>query len=293
MPCYYPLQAYRTDSGAIAFAERGAVSATLQLPCGRCIGCRLERSRQWAVRCTHEAQMHDHNHFVTLTYERLPPRGSLDYRDFQLFMKRLRKSRGKVRFFACGEYGSRLDRPHFHALLFGLDLPDLRLWSDAGKHPLYTSVALDSLWSHGKCFIGAVTFESAAYVARYVIDKITGDMADEHYRRVDPATGEEYHLTPEMCAMSRRPGIGATWYEKYTRDVHPAGELVARGVQQKAPRFYDALYRRDGGDDGYMQLVRADRAAQIRALNGPETTETLRVSEEVAAARQRFYSKRS
>src|SRR3954449_8205389 len=118
MPCYCPQSAYRTSSGGVTFCRSGSLSGEkFSLPCGQCIGCRLERSRQWAMRCVHENKMHPRSSFVTLTYDdkNIPPAGSLSKRDFQLFMKRLRKSQSNpLRFFACGEYGETTHRPHYH-----------------------------------------------------------------------------------------------------------------------------------------------------------------------------------
>jgi len=93
MACFHPLQAYQLDTGEIQFHDSGR-GHPLELPCGQCIGCRLERSRQWAIRCVHEASMHENNCFITLTYapEYLPPDGGLIKSDFQKFIKRLRKS---------------------------------------------------------------------------------------------------------------------------------------------------------------------------------------------------------
>ena len=121
MACFHPLRAWRTEDGKIVFKEYADTVATLQLPCGRCVGCRLEHSRQWSVRIMHEASMHAPSSFVTLTYEesKLPAGGALVYEDFQLFMKRVRKKFGPTRFFMCGEYGDENRRPHFHAGLFG------------------------------------------------------------------------------------------------------------------------------------------------------------------------------
>ena len=125
MPCYHPWLAYQCLDGSVVSVERkgkGAVVRTLTLPCGQCVGCRLERSRQWAIRCMHEAQLHERNSFVTLTYKGDVPDEGLRYRDFQLFMKRLRKyaSGQQIRFYMCGEYGDEKGRPHFHACLFGV-----------------------------------------------------------------------------------------------------------------------------------------------------------------------------
>ena len=141
MACYKPLRAWQCANGDVVFAELGRFDITrqLDLPCGQCVGCRLERSRQWAMRCLHEAKMHDRNCFVTLTYnnDNVPADRSLNYRDFQLFMKRLRfHFRGvPIRFYMCGEYGEDFGRPHFHACLFGLDFPDKTRIS-GGEFPL-------------------------------------------------------------------------------------------------------------------------------------------------------------
>lgn len=182
--CVCPLSAWQTESGAIVFAERGNIRRSLTLPCGQCIECRLERSRQWGVRIMHEASLHDANSFVTLTYndENLPHDGGLVYRHFQLFMHRLRKRvPSKIRFFMCGEYGENFGRPHFHACIFGLDFVDKTLWQVRNGVKLYRSKKLESLWEFGYSSIGTVTFESAAYVARYIMKKVTGDAAETHY----------------------------------------------------------------------------------------------------------------
>jgi hypothetical protein len=128
MACTRPLNAYQMPSGKIFFTpSRGA--KFIQLPCGQCIGCRLAHSRDWATRCVHEAHMHDHNCFITLTYspENLPEGGTLVRKHFTDFMKRLRKALAvddiSIRFFGCGEYGSKLERPHYHAIIFGYDFP--------------------------------------------------------------------------------------------------------------------------------------------------------------------------
>lgn len=192
MPCYSPLDAWRPDpstgSKKLIFVYHPARCAgptpDLQVPCGQCVGCRLERSRQWAVRCVHEASLYTDNCFVTLTYndDFLPEDRSLHYRHFQLFMKRLRKRHGDgVRFYMCGEYGEKQGRPHYHACLFNFRFSDMRLWQERNGVKLYRSAELERLWPFGFCSVGEVTFESAAYVARYIMKKVTGDAAESHY----------------------------------------------------------------------------------------------------------------
>lgn len=234
----------------------------MEVRCGQCIGCRLERSRQWAVRIMHEAQMHRENSFLTLTYadEHLPEHGSLDRRAFPLFMKRLRKefSDSKIRYFHCGEYGENLGRPHYHAAIFGTGFPDCVQWTVRGDYPTFRSRTLRRLWPYGFHEIGSLTFESAQYVARYILEKVTGDAAQEHYERVDEATGEVVQLEPEYVTMSLRPGIGATWFEAYKSDVFPADEVVSNGVARKPPRYYMTLLERSDPEMA-KQVKRARR----------------------------------
>lgn len=145
----------------------------MTVSCGQCIGCRLERSRQWAVRCMHEKQMHDDACFITLTYDddNLPFGETLVLSDWQKFMKRLVKKNGPIRFYHCGEYGDDTNRPHYHAILFGYRPDDPELFSTSGETKLYASPSLRNTWGMGHCTFGDATFETAAYVARYITKK--------------------------------------------------------------------------------------------------------------------------
>lgn len=270
MPCYYPITAWpslyvnkKTGKRSMVFNRKeGLPHGETQLPCGRCIGCRLEKARQWAIRCIHEASTHDQNCFVTLTYapEHLPDDGSLHVEHFQKFMKRLRKFldsseckkkfpqlyQKKIRFFHCGEYGENLGRPHYHAILFGIDFPDKWFWrkSDSG-HDIYRSDTLEKLWPFGFSEIGSVTFESAGYVARYVLKKRNGDQANHWYNEIDYSTGEIIkEKKPEYTTMSRRPGIGRGWFEKYGQEKFAYDFIIANGVKQKIPRYYDSIFEK-------------------------------------------------
>lgn len=248
MPCYHPIDAWRSAKG-VTFVDT-IDSTKIKLPCGRCIGCRLERSRQWAMRLVHENRFHDRSSFITLTYapEHMPPGGSLRLEDFQDFMKRLRKWKGEpkaIRFFHAGEYGEKLGRPHYHAIIFGEDfrenpVPLSFVRSDRGDWT-WQSQDLQRLWPFGINQVGDVTFESCAYVARYITKKISGAAAPAHYERVCSKTGEIFSVKPEYATMSRRPGIGALHFDKYVREIYPADEIVVRGARSKPPKFYDRL----------------------------------------------------
>jgi len=286
--CFSPISAWQTDSGEIVFAERGKIRRALELPCGGCVGCRLERSRQWAMRCMHEAQLHEDNSFVTLTYDErfCPP--SLHYPDFQKFMKRLRKVYPGARFYMCGEYGEKFRRPHFHACLFGVGFRDRAEWSRTGSGSwLYRSPTLERVWPHGFSSIGDVTFESAAYVARYVMKKVTGKLAAAHYSSLDLDTGELLSLVPEFNRMSLKPGIGADWFKKYKSDVYNFDYVVVNGQKCKPPRYYDKLLEsNDWQAWEALELSRSERITPQVVRDGSRAR--LAVREQVANARLSF-----
>jgi hypothetical protein len=288
--CFHPLKAFRTACGEIIFnPHRRDTVADLTLPCGQCVGCRLERSRQWAIRCVHEASLHKDNCFITLTYapEHLPFDNSLHYRDFQLFMKRLRKRfpDSKIRFYMCGEYGENFGRPHFHACLFGWNFPDRKLFFTS-KHgdKVYRSDTLEELWPFGLCSIGEVTFKSAAYVARYIMKKVTGKAAYAHYHEIDiDGVSRETPRTPEFTKMSLKPGIGAGWFDKYKDDVYPHDYVIVNGKKVKPPRYYDKKYAEsDPFDYDELEFHRFSRAREKLHDNTPER---LAVRKEVLEAK--------
>lgn len=261
MVCYRPLKGYRsatpgpTGKHRVLFNPRGAdVDRPVTLPCGQCTGCRLDRSRDWALRCMHEAKLYgDNNCFITLTFNdaNLPLDGSLNHDHWVLFMKRLksycRRKFGKsvadgIRFYMCGEYGPKLGRPHYHACLFNFDFPD-KVYKrvNAIGDRIFTSEILDNCWGQadpGMCEIGSVTFRSAGYVARYIMDKQTGADAVAYY-------GDK---VPEYTNMSRRPGIGYGWFQRFKSDVFPANEVIHDGICHPVPRFYANIYESEGFD---------------------------------------------
>lgn len=228
MSCFHPLRAVpvgvNLDTGKTCYAIRrddGLLSHeddSILVPCGQCIGCRLDRSRQWANRCMLELRDHKESVFATLTYDddHVPlsttvdgaPVMTLRKRDFQLFLKRLRKSiePKKIRYYACSEYGPQTYRPHYHAILFGYCPTDLRPWSKSTQgYQYYVSDTLDKLWSNGRVLLGEVSWETCAYTARYIASKHLGDEAFIY---------KDANIEPPMSFMSRRPGIGGNVYER-------------------------------------------------------------------------------
>lgn len=205
------------------------------------------------MRCVCEASLYEKNTFLTLTYndDNLPADLSLNKRHLQLFMKRLRKRFGNdIRFYAAGEYGDMSLRPHYHIILFNFypeDAEAIRL----RPVPLFISSTLLKLWPFGYHSFGMVTFDSAAYVARYCTKKITGADADSHYNG----------RTPEFALMSRRPGIGALWLERFSKDVYPDDFVILRdGLKLKPPKYFDCLYDKFTGNLDAVKLARRKAA---------------------------------
>lgn len=292
MPCYHPMRGYRSRtvnaSGkrSIVFNyNQGYKDLPVEVPCGQCIGCRLERSRQWAIRCVHEASLYKNNCFLTLTYspENLPSDNSLHVEDFQKFMKRLRKRFGRnIRYFHCGEYGENFGRPHYHAIIFNFDFKDkklapIRQHEDPERH-LYVSKELQKLWPFGFSTIGNVTFESAAYVARYVTKKVTGKAALHHYNQIDPDTGEILQeRKPEYVTMSQ--GIGRDWLKKWKTDVYPDDFIILRGKKLTVPKYYNTKFEIEHPNE--YKKIKANRINKSKQNAENNTRDRLDVREEI------------
>ncbi|WNK12966.1 MAG: replication initiator protein [Microvirus sp.] len=337
MPCYRPLDAFQCVDGAVVFTEgkgnkRHDISRSLLLACGQCVGCRLERSRQWATRCIHEKQFHEEACFLTISYDdkNLPEHRSLRHEDIQLFLKRLRQhvvrnlpqSKTKptkctpplqwgatenqgnkfpfkrrktklainyVRYYMCGEYGDQTRRPHYHMCVYGWRPKDEKFWSTSRssiQSRIYTSATLDKIWRLGKIWIGDVTFESAAYVARYIMKKVLGQAAANHYTEIDASTGEIKQRNPEYTRMSLKPGIGARWLEKYATDVYPEGKVVVRGHTSTSPKYYDKKFKKMSPLE-YEDLL-FERHKEQQKRPGENSKERLATKEIVAKAKIAF-----
>jgi hypothetical protein len=258
MPCYHPIDVYVTikEDGKkrIHFNLPGGrrdPTPDMKLPCNKCLGCKLEYSRQWAVRCMHEAHEHEENSFITLTYDKqhLPENGTLVPKHLTDFWKRLRKKLDvQIKYYACGEYGEKNLRPHYHACIFGWKPKDGLLVKD----DLYYSAELAEIWKKGLCSFGNLTFESAAYVARYTTKKLIYSGVKNPYRRICETTGEEIEICKEFSRMSRGNGknntgaIGKCFYRKYYSDMYKNDSVVLDGRSVgKPPRYYDKLMELD------------------------------------------------
>ena len=245
-----------------------------EIPCGKCIGCRIEYSRQWANRMMLELQYHDSAYFVTLTYsDDFLPRnpvsdqetGEYKYDSFTLrkehlskFIKHVRKHFAcqNIRFYGAGEYGSTTVRPHYHVIIFGLRLDDLVVYKRTPQGDiLYTSCSLNECWSNfigydshgvprydqiGWCVVSPVTWETCAYVARYVTKKMSGPLGEWFVSN---------NMELPFSLMSRRPGIGKKWYDDHPYFWQESDFInVKSGVTARKfrpPRYFEKLLEDD------------------------------------------------
>ena len=310
MACYFPLSGYKDFvTGGIVFKKSSTAHEPMQVACGQCIGCRTDRQICWAIRISHEAHEWDENCFITLTYRDkavatdeeikngwyMPEDGSLRKSHFQKFMKRLRKrfSDRTIRYYHCGEYGAQLDRPHYHACLFNLDFAfDQEVFKEENGYTLFISKTLEELWPYGFSTIGALTLETASYVAGYCMKKITGKLAQDHYLRWDEY-GEVYWLEPEYATMSRRPGIGRKWLDKYWQDVFPADNVPVsgKGVLHKVPTYYQTII--EGRSPELIEEVKKVREVFMREHGHDYTQERLMQRYKVHKDRHDLYDNRS
>lgn len=270
----------------------------MELPCGKCIGCYMAKGLMWKTRILHEAQCWDSSLAVTLQYRDadLPADLGLEYRHFQLFMKRLRfrmaelGERGPIRFFVAGEYGGETGRPHWHAVLFNLALKDARWWTRRNKGRdlrVGHSELLEKLWTHGYAELAPVNPATASYVAGYVNKKAVRRAAD----LVNRATGEVIERRPEFQKSSTDPGLGSFWYDRFGRDLFRLDGAVVDGKVLPVPRYYNEKLRRSSPEE--YERVRQARIA--RAMEKPEEESSLQrraVREEAALLRQEEYGKR-
>ena len=311
LPCYHPLKAFvlgekdgkrllKVTSYEVDHLERsregfacmrspsigrpGDVTEFIEIPCGKCSGCRIQRSREWANRCMLELEYHKSSYFVTLTYDdaHVPihyysdpatgealPSMSLVKRDFQLFMKRLRKKFGEgIRFFASGEYGSLTFRPHYHAIIFGLELDDLVPYKRSAQgFQYFNSASLQEVWPNGFAVVAPVTWETCAYTARYVMKKLTGPEAEFY---------ENFNIVPEFSLMSRKPGIARQYYEDHPDlyDHEFINISTEKGGRKfRPPKYYDKLFDVDCPEESArLKAVRQKMAAEAQKAKLQKTT---------------------
>lgn len=285
----------------------------IDIPCGKCIGCRLEYSRQWAQRIQKEASLYSQNWFLTLTYdpEHLPWIDSLNTetgeyilgnplvpKHMTKFMKDLRRywehhfKHYGIRFYLAGEYGDKYERPHYHICLMNFPIQEEML--EFYKHnelgdSIFKCEIIEKIWGKGQIAIGSLTWQSAAYVARYIIKKQKGPSSEAWYH----SKGQ----IPEFTRMSRRPGIARDWYETHKEEIYKNDEVFVpkRGgaIRLKPASYFDRLY--DLEQPEQMRKIKEKRkqtAIKQQRLKLAKTTvtpeELMRIGEEKHKARSKM-----
>lgn len=300
----------------------GTVEYSIPVPCQQCKGCRIDYSRHWADRIVMESLMApDHtSFFLTLTYNEenlysLMTGSSFEYlvdgtyqtinaatlvkKDVQDFMKRLREYFARVynhvgiRFYCAGEYGSRTRRPHYHICVFNLPIQDLEYYSHNFQgDTLYNSPELEKLWGKGYVVIGELTWETAAYTARYVVKKFKGKEALDFYESMG-------NVLPEFSLSSRKPGLGGAYFDEHKEEIYKYDRIqlpssVSRNGSVTVPRYFDKLLEKyqadhpDGTSIERIEKIRVKRrelsdlkSYNERILNGLFDKEYFRLKEEL------------
>lgn len=286
MPCTNPKKAWKyglhpSGKTKLVFSQPKETGCEVQrIPCGKCISCKLDYSREWATRITHEAQTAGISCFITLTidddhmqkvsFSRIKdkkeyPGYSVYKRSVQLFIKRMRKqTKAKFKYFACGEYGDLRQRPHYHICILGYDFPDKIYWkkTESGSN-IYRSKELEKLWEFGFAHIGEVNFQTAGYTARYTLKKSKNKEEYVHVDGYNEETGEitkMYGLNPEFIIMSK--GIGLDWWNKYKTDTDKDYLSIDYDKKVKVPRYYDK--QREKVDPESLEQIKQKREEEAK-----------------------------
>lgn len=277
MPCEAPLTAYRPTSGGPVFFNRPQHTTynPIQLPCGKCILCRQEHARQWAVRITNEASLWEVNSFVTLTYDdqHLPEDENLNYKHLQDFWKRLRKRVGPLRYYSVGEYGDKTNRPHYHACIFGHAFEQDRIILRTSPYLLWTSPTLLDVWGKGHVSVGALTFQTAQYTASYVTKKLG---YKHRYTKLDCVSGELLDMVQPRAFISngggrqtgRQAAIGKLFLEKSGKNIYDHDRVMINGKPQKPPKYYDNWLKQQS--EIVHEMIKENRKTNAKVLTPDE-----------------------
>lgn len=321
MTCYHPLiryeyyDQYKCNDGHMAYKARviklgpgedyedmeervksGLIRNRQIIPCGKCIGCRLEYSKDWATKGCLEAESYSENWFLTITYDQdhLPeagtmidpktgeemgqnPFGTLKPKDWTLFLKRLRQyykrkyNHEGIRMMACGEYGEQYSRPHYHAIMYNLPLHNMAFHTYNENHEaLYRCLELEEIWGKGMIVAADVNWNTCAYVARYITKKVGLPTQEEYYKCLGVA--------PEFFRMSRKPGIGRTYFETHKDEIYKKDCLTIQKygggkMKVRPPKYYDKLYDKINHDEfERLKTKRRKGSEEIRKVKYIQTT---------------------
>ena len=280
MTCINPRLAYKKTNGQFTLAKIGdnaPIEKSVLVGCGQCMACRVSHQRQWATRMVHESYMHKDSCFITLTIddEHRSPTRSVDQREMQLFIKKLRQALKpqKIRIFYCSEYGTKSEREHYHAILFGYMPEDRKAYKKNKQGDmLYTSATLDRAWGKGFVTVGEFNSTTADYCAKYVTKAYIGADKENAYNWVDE-NGEIIKRNPPFQRSSNRPGLGATFYEKYKDQLIAHDGTTVDGKPRPLPKYYDRLIKREN-PDAYAEIKHKRNEKYIQNLNSDQHQKT-------------------
>lgn len=267
------------------------------IPCGKCIGCRLDYSREWANRGYLESKLWKQNFFVTITYNEdninIPEwiedqdgytydndgtwTGTLVPKHLTQFIKNVRQimkrehNQDNIRFMACGEYGTETERPHYHIIFFNLKLPIEDLYNPRIIHKeiYYQSHIIERAWKYGISNVSECSWNTIAYTARYITKKINGPNSLQEY--------SEKGQIKEFFRVSRMPGIGEGYYQKHWKEIYEKDEIIIKNKQGiiscKPPKYFDELYKKDHPNEWKeLQWKREREAKNANKIKDLETS---------------------
>lgn len=284
MSCDYPRKMYGANSAKGPQFNRPD-GKYIPIPCRMCLGCRLDYGMNWGIRGMVEAREHEESQFITLTYdqENLPEDWSLNPDHTQKFIRALRKKVApkEIKFMLSGEYGGVTSRPHYHGILFGLELPDRQPFSTNERgEMLYTSKTLEDVWGKGFVLVGDVTEQSCRYSVSYMLKDTQGDYDKSNpYLVVDPTTHQTQERLRPFSRFSNRPGIGRKGIEKYLKEIFPNNFMVMRKLSKP---FWD--HSRGGNTQSEEYVIRPVPTYALKIAREIDK----KLYEEVAAAREEF-----
>ena len=303
---YFQMQIFNPEEFELEQNDKYDQEYHFLIPCRQCIGCRLEYSREWANRGYLESKLWDQNWFATLTYdeEHIPYKdevvtsneitftddgswnGTLNPKHLTQFLKNLRQimkreyDEDNIRFMACGEYGGETERPHYHIILFNLNLPVEDLYNPRliNHEVYYQSHIIERAWGKGICNISEATWNTIAYTARYITKKINGEISEDLYA----SKGQER----EFLRTSRMPGIGEGYYRKHWEEIYEKDEIIIKNksgvISSKPPKYFDRLFEEEHPEEfEKIKKKRRERATIEQQLKDKTTSVSRKVQAEI------------
>lgn len=303
MKCFNKIRAKKplSDSNKIRFCKTTYEQPDYLIRCGQCLGCRINKAQEWALRMTHEQKFYKDSSFITLTYspEYLPGDSSLVKKHLQNFLHRFcmrikRQGLEKPRYYGVGEYGDKKSRPHYHVIIFGYNFPDKEIYEKQENYYYYTSKLLNELWPFGISIIAEANTDTMNYCAKYATKKIVGnkEKAKEHYGKRIP------EFTLVSTGRKENLGIGYRYFKENWQNIYERDFLYIKGktkpYKMKPPRYYDKLLEREHPEE--YEKVKEKRIQKmeesLKGLSNSDILEKINEDSEELWRESKAFSKR-